>query len=116
MPGIRVVAIGAAQQATRDEQHDPQPRTVITRGRLVGMDVSEGAFIVAAKLVLVRSAGRKTEMQVMPAAGREFAKLKHRALRRSELAVKSAADHILLLLARQPDEVHRVTRDPDREL
>src|SRR3954470_19704464 len=44
VPGIRIVAIGAAQQATGREQDDAQPWPVIARGRLVGMHITEGAF------------------------------------------------------------------------
>src|SRR5262249_60609784 len=41
MPGVGVVAIRAAQQATRYEQHDPQAGTVVAGRGLVGMRKTE---------------------------------------------------------------------------
>ena len=75
MPGIGIVAIGAAQQAARHEQHDPQAGPVVAGGRLVGMDIAEGAFAVVAEIGFVRRVGRDPDAQIVPAAGLEVAEL-----------------------------------------
>ena len=43
MPGIGIVAIGAAQQAARHEQHHTQAGPVISGGRLVGVHIAESS-------------------------------------------------------------------------
>src|SRR4029077_1501778 len=57
MPGIGVVAIGAAQEAARHEQHDPEAGAVVARRRLIGMAVAERAFLIL-ELVLIGSVRR----------------------------------------------------------
>ena len=46
MPRIRIVAIGAPQQATRDEQDCTQTRSIVSRRRFVGVAVPERTFLV----------------------------------------------------------------------
>ena len=77
VPGVGVVAVGAAEQAARDEQHHAQARSVVARRRLVGMDVAEFALLVVAKFAFVRRVGRKPDAQVVPAAGLDGAELRH---------------------------------------
>src|SRR5215468_8459460 len=79
MPGIGIVAIGATKQAARHEQHDPQSRPIVTRGRFVGVGVAEGAFGVVAQFAFVRRVGRNPDVQIVPAAGFEGAELRHRS-------------------------------------
>ncbi len=75
MPGIGIVAVGAAKQAARQEQHDAQAGAVVAGRRLVGMDVAEGALAVVAELGFVRRVGRDPDAQIVPAARLEGAEL-----------------------------------------
>ena len=75
MPGIGIVAVGAAKQATRHEQHHPQAGSVVSGRRLVGMDVAERAFAVVAKVGFVGRVGREADVQIVPAARLEVAEL-----------------------------------------
>src|SRR5437879_4254752 len=41
VPGVRVVAVCTSQEASRDEKHDTQARTVVARRGFIGVAVSE---------------------------------------------------------------------------
>src|SRR5271169_1560717 len=76
MPGVRVMAIGAAQQAARDEENDAQARAVVSRRCLVGMAVAEGA-VGFLQLRFIRRVRRNADVDVIPAAGFERPDLRH---------------------------------------
>ena len=68
MPGVGVVTIRAAQQASRDEQHDPQAGSVVTGRRLVGMRVAECAIGFVDELAFVGRVWGNPDAQIMPTA------------------------------------------------
>ena len=68
MPGVGVMTIGAAQKASRDEQHDPQAGPIVARCGLVGMSVAEFAASLFRRLAFIRCVGGNSDAQVMPAA------------------------------------------------
>ena len=74
MPGIGIVAVGATKRQPRKEQYHAQAGAVVARRRLIGMDVAEGPFLVA-QVGFVRRVGRKSDAQIVPAAGFEGAEL-----------------------------------------
>src|SRR4029453_7666856 len=104
---VRIVTIGTAQQAARDEQHDAQARAIVAGRRLVGMAVAECAFRVL-ELVLVRRIWRDAGTEVVPASRFERLHRRHHGPPGSDLAVEGAADHIPLLLRREADEIDRI--------
>ena len=75
VPGIGIVAVGAAKQAARHEQNQPQAGSVVAGRRLVGMDIAKRALAVVAKLRLVRRVRRYPDVQVMAAARLKAAEL-----------------------------------------
>src|SRR6476660_10008259 len=103
MPGVRVVAIGAAQQAAREKQHEAQTGTVVTRRRFVGMAITERTDLVLDR-VLIGRVGRNPDPELVTTSGLQCLHRRHGGPR-SNLAVEGTADHVWLLLRRQPDEV-----------
>ena len=69
------------------------------------MRVAEGTLAIVLEGAFVRCVGRHPDVQVMPAARFQSAKLGHRRPPRQILAVEGSADHVALLLGReaQPD-------------
>ena len=117
MPGIGIVAVGAAQQAARQEQHDPQAGSVVAGGRLVGMDVAEGAFAVVAEARLRparRARSRRADRAGCPPRGCRA--VTSRVLRPQIWPWKVRLITSRCCSRRQPDEVDRIARHPDREL
>ena len=114
MPGVRIMAVRAAQQASGDEEDDAQPRPVIARRGFVGMAISERALFVL-DVVFVRGVGRNPNPEVVTTSGFEGLNRRHRDTR-LDLAVERTADHISLLFGRQTNEVHGIARHADREL
>src|SRR5689334_6059834 len=78
VPGIRVMAVRASQQASGDEQHDTQTRSVVARRGLVGVAISERALLVL-DVAFVRGVGRNSNPEVMATSG--FKRLHRRHLR-----------------------------------
>src|SRR5689334_5699607 len=80
MPGIRVVTVRAAQEATRHEQDDAKTWSIVARRRLVGMHITECAIGLVLERAFIRSVGREADMQVVTAARFEkVAELSHGA-------------------------------------
>ena len=100
------MAVCTPQETARHEEHDPEPRSVIARSRFVRVHVPEGALVVLiVDRALVGSVGRNPEPQIVPAAGFESANVHRFDADDLYLTVEGAADHVPLLLLRQPDEV-----------
>ena len=70
MPGVRIMAIRTAQQASRDEEDDPQARPVVAGRGLVGMAIAERALFVL-DLVFIRGVGRNSDPEVITTSGFE---------------------------------------------
>ena len=79
------------------------------------MNVAEGALGLVLQLVFIRRVRGNSDAQIVSAAGFQSSKLDIAQLA-SDLAVERPADHILLLLRCQPDEVDRIAGHADREL
>src|SRR5208337_5656839 len=108
MPGIRVVAVGTAEQTTGHEQDGPQSGSVVAGRSLIGMDVTEGSVGFVRHLRLVGRVRRLADAQVISAAGLQRSNSRHGHLSLN-LSVERSADHVLLLLARESDEVNGVS-------
>ena len=114
MPGVRIVAVRATQQASRDEEHNAQPRPVVARRGFVGMAIAKGALLVL-DAVFIRSVGRNPDPEVVTTSGFKGLNRRHRGTQ-LDLAVESAADHVSLLFGCQTNEVHSIARHANREL
>ena len=123
VPGIRVVAVLAAQQAAGQEADEAQagavdraahfPRVHVADEVVALLDLLDVArmdcVVVERDLALLRALAR--DVQVVAAADERVA---HGAL--LHRAVEGAIDDVELLLLRELDEVHRVAGHPDRQL
>src|SRR5689334_4796804 len=78
VPGVRVVAVRAAKQTTRNEQNDTQARSVVARRGFIGMEIAMCAVGVFLNCVLIRSIRREANMQIVAAARLDMAELGHR--------------------------------------
>src|SRR5205823_14314476 len=70
VPGVRVVAIRAAKQTTRNEQNDTQAGSIAARRGFIGMQVTICAVGLFLNCVLIRSIRREGNVQIVAAASK----------------------------------------------